>query len=181
MAGVTMELENCSNPSNKKSRFTYYDKITRNNVNILSAYDLLRYFLPVYFWTHLLRSSQCFLSDSIFTRIKKCNNFCLHGCAVNSLHRIRLHSSGKNSFSHNSGIFSHTAKKSTKDLLQIRQDNFFPPRLNRPFKTWCSWICASQYNSLRKSNKMQQCVKILFHIYMKLNMFRATRRPSSGA
>jgi hypothetical protein len=33
-----------------------------------------------------------------------------------------------------------------------------------------------------KSNKMQQCTKILlFHIYMKLNMFRATPRPSSGA
>jgi hypothetical protein len=29
---------------------------------------------------------------------------------------------------------------------------------------------------------MQQCIKIvLFHIYMKLNMFRATHRPSSGA
>jgi hypothetical protein len=25
------------------------------------------------------------------------------------------------------------------------------------------------------------CIKILFHIYMKLNMFRATHRPSSGA
>jgi len=33
-----------------------------------------------------------------------------------------------------------------------------------------------------KSNKMQQCIKILlFHIYMKLNMFRASHRPSSGA
>jgi len=33
-----------------------------------------------------------------------------------------------------------------------------------------------------KSNKMQQCIKILlFHIYMRLNMFRATHRPSSGA
>jgi len=33
-----------------------------------------------------------------------------------------------------------------------------------------------------KSNKMQQCIKILlFHIYMKLNMFRATHHPSSGA
>jgi len=33
-----------------------------------------------------------------------------------------------------------------------------------------------------KSNKMQQCIKILlFHIYMKLNMFRAKHRPSSGA
>jgi hypothetical protein len=31
-----------------------------------------------------------------------------------------------------------------------------------------------------KSNKMQQCIRILlFHIYMKLNMFRATHRPSS--
>jgi len=29
---------------------------------------------------------------------------------------------------------------------------------------------------------MQQCNKILlFHIYVKLNMFRATHRPSSGA
>jgi predicted transcriptional regulator len=34
----------------------------------------------------------------------------------------------------------------------------------------------------KKSNKMQQCIKILFfHIYMKLNMFRATYRPSTGA
>ena len=33
-----------------------------------------------------------------------------------------------------------------------------------------------------KSNKMQQCIKILlFHMYMKLNIFRATHRPSSGA
>ena len=33
-----------------------------------------------------------------------------------------------------------------------------------------------------KSNKMQQCIEILlFHIYMKLNMFRATHHPSSGA
>jgi hypothetical protein len=33
-----------------------------------------------------------------------------------------------------------------------------------------------------KSNKMQQCIKILlYHIYMKLNMFRPTHRPSSGA
>jgi len=28
---------------------------------------------------------------------------------------------------------------------------------------------------------MQHCIKVLFHIYMKLNMFRATHRPSSGA
>jgi len=27
---------------------------------------------------------------------------------------------------------------------------------------------------------MQQCIKVLFHIYIKLNMFRATHRPSSG-
>jgi hypothetical protein len=33
-----------------------------------------------------------------------------------------------------------------------------------------------------KSNKMQEGIKILLlHIYMKLNMFRATHRPSSGA
>jgi len=28
---------------------------------------------------------------------------------------------------------------------------------------------------------MPQCIKILFHIYMNLNMFRATHRPSSGS
>jgi hypothetical protein len=34
----------------------------------------------------------------------------------------------------------------------------------------------------QKSNKLQQCIKILlFHIYMKPNMFRATHRPSPGA
>jgi hypothetical protein len=33
-----------------------------------------------------------------------------------------------------------------------------------------------------KFNKMQHCIKILlFHIYMKLNMFRATHLLSSGA
>jgi hypothetical protein len=35
------------------------------------------------------------------------------------------------------------------------------------------------WDSQRKSNKMQQCIEILFHIHMKLNMFRATHRPSS--
>jgi len=28
---------------------------------------------------------------------------------------------------------------------------------------------------------MQQCIKILLRIYMELNMFRTTHRPSSGA
>jgi len=28
---------------------------------------------------------------------------------------------------------------------------------------------------------MQQCIEILLHIYMKLNMFCVTHRPSSGA
>jgi hypothetical protein len=33
-----------------------------------------------------------------------------------------------------------------------------------------------------KSNKMQKCIKmLLFHIYIKLNMFWATNRPSSEA
>jgi hypothetical protein len=35
---------------------------------------------------------------------------------------------------------------------------------------------------LKEKSKMQQCIKILlFHVYMKLNMFRATHRPSLGA
>ena len=48
-----------------------------------------------------------------------------------------------------------------------------------------SSTCWGQVNnsnsSQRKSNKMQQYIKMLFHIYVKLNMFRATHRPSSGA
>jgi len=48
----------------------------------------------------------------------------------------------------------------------------------------CLYILGSLHHSTihkEKSNKMQQCIKILlFHIYMKLNMFRATHRPSSG-
>jgi hypothetical protein len=43
---------------------------------------------------------------------------------------------------------------------------------------------SMHYNIIHKekSNEMQQCIKILlFHIYMKLNMFRATHRPSPGA
>jgi hypothetical protein len=46
-------------------------------------------------------------------------------------------------------------------------------------------VRGSVHNSTihkEKSNKMPQCIKILlFHIYMKLSMFRATHRPSSGA
>jgi len=40
----------------------------------------------------------------------------------------------------------------------------------------------TSYLFINKSKKMQQLIKmLLFHIYMKLNMFRATHRPSSGA
>ena len=46
-------------------------------------------------------------------------------------------------------------------------------------------VRGSVYHSTihkEKSNKMQQCIKILlFRIYMKLNMFRATHHPPSGA
>jgi len=47
----------------------------------------------------------------------------------------------------------------------------------------CAILCWFDWckHSHRKSNKIQQCIKILFHIYMKLNIFRATHRPSSGA
>ena len=37
----------------------------------------------------------------------------------------------------------------------------------------CILVC----NSYRISNKMQQCIKILFHIYMKLNMFWSNTLP----
>jgi hypothetical protein len=48
-------------------------------------------------------------------------------------------------------------------------------------KAPCTNTINNKNPSQRKSNKMQQCIKILFHIYMKLNMFQATHRQSSGA
>ena len=41
----------------------------------------------------------------------------------------------------------------------------------------------AHHSIVHKENpdKMQQCIKILFHVFVKLNMFRATHRPSSGA
>jgi hypothetical protein len=49
----------------------------------------------------------------------------------------------------------------------------------------CTLVRGTVHHSTihkEKSNKMQQCIKLLlFYIYMKLNMFRATHRPSSGA
>ena len=59
--------------------------------------------------------------------------------------------------------------------IQI-QINFFV--INCKILVVAAGLCTASH---RKSNKMQQCIKILFHIYMNLNMFRVTRRPSSGA
>jgi hypothetical protein len=43
------------------------------------------------------------------------------------------------------------------------------------------WCCRIIIIHKEKSNKMQQCIKILlFHIYVRLDIFRATHRPSSG-
>jgi len=57
-----------------------------------------------------------------------------------------------------------------------------PPAFLKP---WELPRISLTVRSHRKSNKMQLCIKILFHIYiyiyMKLNMFWATHRPSSGA
>jgi len=42
-------------------------------------------------------------------------------------------------------------------------------------------ICETNPFIKEKSNNMEQYIKILlFHIYMKLDMFWATHRPSSG-
>jgi hypothetical protein len=47
---------------------------------------------------------------------------------------------------------------------------------------WCSWIRASWYNSYRKIHQDAAVQEnLLFHVYMKLNMFQATHCPSSGA
>jgi len=73
-------------------------------------------------------------------------------------------------------------------LLFWHPANWTPSdELNHPlthlviWHTMCSDIKTHLFHK-EKSNKMQQCNKILlFHVYIKLNMFRATHRPSSGA
>jgi len=42
---------------------------------------------------------------------------------------------------------------------------------------------SEMYNVIHTeiANKMQQCINIYYSMYMKLNMFRATNHPSSGA
>jgi hypothetical protein len=45
--------------------------------------------------------------------------------------------------------------------------------LSFKMKALC-FIKMSETNSQRKSNKMQPCIKILFHIYMKLNTLQET-------
>jgi len=48
------------------------------------------------------------------------------------------------------------------------------------FHTWKVVGCV--VGGRCQAHTMQQCIKILlFRIYMKLNMFQATHRPSSGA
>jgi hypothetical protein len=52
----------------------------------------------------------------------------------------------------------------------------FPPSTTIKFSSW------DTESHKEKSNKMHQCIRLLlFHICMRLNMFRATHRPLSGA
>jgi len=48
---------------------------------------------------------------------------------------------------------------------------------------WCAGKREKNYSIHNEiANKMQPCIKkLLFHVYIKLNMFRATQRPSSWA
>ena len=66
----------------------------------------------------------------------------------------------------------------------VVENNYTPPFSKSHLKQLELPQTQSRWRAIHKenSNKMQQCIKILlFHIYMKLNMFRATHRPSSGA
>jgi fumarate reductase subunit D len=61
--------------------------------------------------------------------------------------------------------------------------NFSKHKVKTPWGWYRSTeTCSCAYKIHKeKSKKMQQCIKtLLFRIYIKLNMFRATHRPSSA-
>jgi hypothetical protein len=65
---------------------------------------------------------------------------------------------------------------------QSLYSTIYPSNLNRLHNLMFVDPCITVHLIKKKSNKMQQRIKILlFLIYMKLDMFRATHRPSSGA
>jgi len=66
--------------------------------------------------------------------------------------------------------------------MKVTRKEIFPTRFNLSKSKVYLQNTQEFIIHKEKSNNMQQCIKILlFHIYMKLDMFRATHRPSSGA
>jgi hypothetical protein len=53
--------------------------------------------------------------------------------------------------------------------------------VSNKFLIWCLWIRASQYNSQKIRQDATVYQTLLVRIYMKLNIFWATHRPSSEA
>jgi len=86
-----------------------------------------------------------------------------------------------------SSIFSFLTKlRLFNECFLLTCLHFYPGGSHLRISIWVAFYANrfakfSNFNSQRKSNKMQHCTKILFHIYVKLNMFWATNRPSSGA
>ena len=83
-------------------------------------------------------------------------------------------------------VFPHLSDRQSPDECSGREENSFclTMSLVANIEKYTD-VRGSVHHSLiheEKSNKMQKCIKtLLLPIYMKLNMFRATHRPSSGA
>jgi plastocyanin domain-containing protein len=81
---------------------------------------------------------------------------------------------------------SRESHKKERDVLTMQIKELQQELQSVKVSVCCLHLALQYYWYLlihkEKSNEMQQCIKILlFHIYMKLNMFRATHHPSSGA
>jgi hypothetical protein len=73
-------------------------------------------------------------------------------------------------------------KKEVVPKMLIRKKNVYEKRV-REYGSQRDVRGSVHYSIIHIENptRCNSVSKFLFHIYMKLNMFRATRRPSSGA
>jgi hypothetical protein len=122
---------------------------------------------------------ECINKDSSYIITLPCTHILRSGVYSHLIHVNVLHIKTRNFESVSAhSRHSHLSYTTYLGTPTFEQDSFLPQSWRQlgffnNFKFYYHekhWI----WNSHRKSNKMQQCIKFVFHIYMKLNMFWAT-------